>query len=503
MRWTLIFWVLAHVASAQNQTLYFNKVYDFHHGAEVPYTILIDGDSSYVVLGTSLDTRTYEITLLFQKFDNYGNLVLQKKYKKPGYQYYTGLSGCMVKTHDGGYAFGGSIEPVENFKSDGLLVKFNAVGDTEFMHTYGDTAFDAFYGCIETSDHGFVLVGQTLNYGEGPNGSGYVVKTDSLGILEWQHVYGTTNEDIFFSVIQLTDSGYIFGGDRNLILYDFGAWLVRTDKNGNEIKEKLFDKGAYRCGGAAFSPALNNEILMYGCLDTTIEYGDYPYPRYIGKLDTNFNILWQQVFNDPIENGIFYQRQYQDGSVIAVGFQGDEVTAAAHGLIAKITNDGRLVWQHEYYYRETRDGAPLPDYFTDVQQTFDKGYVTCGFAIDSMKFPTQDIWLVKLDSNGCLQPGCDTIATAIIEVTDLRSELIIYPNPASDHATVLYNVPPNTKAALLQVVDLAGRLVKELKLVPNKHEATIDVLQWNGGIYICDLIVNEKLVAGKKLIIEK
>jgi hypothetical protein len=60
---------------------------------------------------------------------------------------------------------------------DAYFVKTNAQGDTLWTHTYGGPLNDYAYSVIETNDHGFILVGETENFGGGI----FFVRTDSLG----------------------------------------------------------------------------------------------------------------------------------------------------------------------------------------------------------------------------------------------------------------------------------------------------------------------------------
>ncbi|MBK9638385.1 MAG: hypothetical protein IPO63_11410 [Bacteroidetes bacterium] len=71
----------------------------------------------------------------------------------------------------------------------------------------------------QTTDGGFILGGKSVSNISGDktevNLGAYdfwIVKTDSLGNIEWQNTIGGNSEDHLNSIQQTTDGGYILGG---------------------------------------------------------------------------------------------------------------------------------------------------------------------------------------------------------------------------------------------------------------------------------------------------
>src|SRR6266478_2537796 len=77
-----------------------------------------------------------------------------------------------------------------------------------FEKTYGGPGSDIGLSVQQTSDGGYVIVGQTQSYGAG-SWDVYVVKTNSSGDTLWTKTYGGTNNDVGYSIRQTTDGGYI------------------------------------------------------------------------------------------------------------------------------------------------------------------------------------------------------------------------------------------------------------------------------------------------------
>ncbi|MBK7887449.1 MAG: hypothetical protein IPJ86_09135 [Bacteroidetes bacterium] len=160
------------------------------------------------------------------------------------------------QTNDGGYILGGFSESnISGDKSeiswfgDYWMVKTDSLGNIQWQNTIGGNSLDFLTSISQTSDGGYILGGYSesnisrdkteINIG----GSDYwIVKTDSLGIIQWQNTIGGTSDDFLKSIQQTTDGGYILGGysesnfsgdkTENSIGYQ-DYWVVKTDSIGN------------------------------------------------------------------------------------------------------------------------------------------------------------------------------------------------------------------------------------------------------------------------------
>ena len=80
-----------------------------------------------------------------------------------------------------------------------------------------------------------------------------------------------------------------------------------------------------------------------------------------------------------------------------------------------------------------------------------------------------------------------------------------YPNPTSSEATVSYFVPESATSAKLILHDvITGQLIKEsVTLEKGKHTTQLPVAKLKAGIYSYTLLVDEKPITTKKLVIVK
>ncbi|MBL0128950.1 MAG: hypothetical protein IPP83_16205 [Flavobacteriales bacterium] len=174
-----------------------------------------------------------------------------------------------------------------------------------------------------TSDGGYVLVGQTScclpNYHPGSGGTTppdyWIAKVDQNGQLQWEKCYGGTGSDQARSVQQTSDGGYLVIGQAAStdgdVVGSFGVdpgdwWVIKLDATGELQWQKcmggtawdfgigllLTSEGEYLCTGYTFSTD--------GDVACSAGTGDC----WIVKLTDNFNGIYGRVFIDLNSNSI-------------------------------------------------------------------------------------------------------------------------------------------------------------------------------------------------------
>ena len=119
-------------------------------------------------------------------------------------------------TSDSGYA-------VLAYKTDGSvwLLKTDAMGDTVWTKTYSAGSSSSWenlkMSVRQTHDSGYII-GGTVEDGNGYEAI-HILKTDSIGNVIWENVYGGTMNERLGSVEVTYDGGYIVVGSTN----SFGA----------------------------------------------------------------------------------------------------------------------------------------------------------------------------------------------------------------------------------------------------------------------------------------
>ncbi|MBX7141223.1 MAG: hypothetical protein K1X63_09110 [Chitinophagales bacterium] len=170
----------------------------------------------------------------------------------------------LLQTADGGYIFGGgassgisgdktqsnwdTVGSNGYYTADYWIVKTDSDGIKQWDARFGGTDNDFLYCLQQTADKGYILTGSSSSgisgnkTQESQGGYDYwIVKTDSMGVKQWDARFGGLNDDFAHFVQLASDGGYILGGysdsgiggDKTQEcqgMQDY--WIVKTDSNG-------------------------------------------------------------------------------------------------------------------------------------------------------------------------------------------------------------------------------------------------------------------------------
>jgi len=167
------------------------------------------------------------------------------------------VARSIQQTIDGGYIVVGSSPSIDgdvignHGEYDYWVVRLDSTGTIEWQKCLGGTGYDMAGYIQQTADGGFVVAGNSKsNDGDitGNHGSSdyWVVKLDSIGIIEWQRSLGGTGIDFAHSIQQTPDGSYVVAGYSNSAdgdvtgnhgIYDY--WVVKLSSfiGVNEITE--------------------------------------------------------------------------------------------------------------------------------------------------------------------------------------------------------------------------------------------------------------------------
>ncbi len=390
---------------AEAQQIYFSKTFDYSQGTEFPKGVAYDAvDNTFITFSSSLSVDNSYKAYELRRYNEQGDTLSIKFYVKPSVFYYSELYNQLHPDVNGGYFSGGTAEyPPDD--QNGMLYRFNLNGDTIFTREYTeDSVYEIFYGSTQTLDSGYAFNGASLAFNS-YDINDLIVKYDKQGNLQWSKTLGlNTVSDVGLSIVTNSKGHIILGGGRRQGYYSgsWYPWLMEMDDTGLVIKDKVFNYGAWRCGGAVLNKALGDRYLIWSCLDTILNQGDYTYPYYVALLDSDFNLVWRTIFSNVGPNPIYGVKQLADSSIVFVGAETESLYGLPIGWIVKLDKNGNVEWQRKYLVCPTNWNI-----FADFQQTPDNGFIICGttFPCDQPDY-TQDIWLVKLDSCGYLAPWC-------------------------------------------------------------------------------------------------
>ena len=492
---------------AMSQQVYFNNIYDYFGNQETGFSVLaVNG--GYYIAGAAKDSSFWQRIEILH-IDSIGNEVWKKSYGKQNHQYYPGIGESLIPTFDGGYALGGSVlKPTGD--DDAILYKFDANGDTLWTRMYGDSLFQIAYKCIQTSDKGYILIGTSNN---GNDNDIMLLKTDSIGNTEWQKMYGGSNQQRGIAIDKCYDKGYIIGGSTWSSAKGYDAYVIKTDSMGNQQWAKNFGGDYDDCGANIIQTADSGYIFAI-CINQLVPPNLTPnFSRnYIYKLDAFGNVLWTKPFGPLTQGGgtsfnsTFHE--LNDGSFFIAG-QLIDPQYAMRGWLLKINAQGDSLWDRRYDKFYESD-----DRFLGAIPTDDGGFIAVGdnyyFGLNDtgmLAGNRQNLWVLKIDSCGCVYSGCDTTCTGdttdILDIHALNVEFRVYPNPTSGNITVVYSLPFGIKNATIIFYDLMGKRISSYEIQNSSRTINLGMRDFSNGIYYCVFWVEGEVLARNKIVVTK
>jgi hypothetical protein len=510
MRTLISVLLLLSVWSAIGQS--FNKRYDFHEQGRAQSALGIEQSlGSYLIIQLTSETDTLESGTYFShpsvgvtRIDAVtGEKSWDRSFHPEGHGAGAGWANGTDSMPGGGVVVGGSKQDtLQNLSA--LLMVFDAQGDTVFTRDISPpgSQWNGF-SVKHTLDGGFIVVGQTDLTGYL---DGFAIKTDALGNVEWRRTYGlpAPRTDGFVSVVQLENGDYVFGGTKYPTDVTRQRWLLRTDQLGEPIWE-VFGPTTTLAGATHVGLLENGDLLLASNRPYAPDHVQDRY--YLAVVDPlNGSLIWEREYDQMARLQQFYAaKEASNGDLIACGVS-DRI--GYQGVLLRTNSEGDSLWMRKYVYQDDviQDGA---GFFFDVLPTPDGGFITTGTVLGRLNAPnppgySQDAWVVKVDGDGCIVPGCNTVGISE-QVTNLQDAITVFPNPVAQGGTVTVqlDLPQHVQGKNLQlsVVGGDGRLVSS-EGTNGASTLNLTNLQLAIGMYFLHLTNGTTWLTGAKLVVE-
>jgi Secretion system C-terminal sorting domain len=433
------------------------------------------------------------------------------------------------QTSDGGFIVAGS-----NYAD---LIKTDSDGNELWSQSYeGEGQGGGGQWAQQTADGGYIITGRTPTIGAGSDV--WLMKTDSDGNMVWQQLFGGIGDDYSKSVQQTTDGGYFITG----WTYSFGAgardvWLIKTDSDGNEVWSQTFGGTDSDIGYSGQQTADGGYIIT----GNTLSFGAGHFDMWLIKTDSNGDEVWSRTFGGTSYECGSSVQQTTDGGYIITGYAG--VADTDDVLLIKTDSDGNEVWNQTF-------GGDGQDSGGSVQQTSDGGYIITGRTI-SFGAGSEDVWLIKTDSNGnevwnqtfggtvsdwgeSVQQTDDGgyiivgwtesfgaghtdiwLIRVAADGTGVDEDLIstptdyslddIYPNPFNPTATLSISLPTASelRVSVFNTVGQEVAIVADGQYTQGHHQLTFDATGLSSGIYFVHTIVPGQMNEMRKVVFMK
>ncbi|MFI5132312.1 MAG: hypothetical protein ACHQFX_20075, partial [Chitinophagales bacterium] len=301
------------------------------------------------------------------------------------------------------------------------IVKLDKCGVIQWEKSFGGTGYESARDIAQTSDGGYIVLGET-NSTDGGVIAGYggtkdiwLLKITAAGALQWQKRYGGTGLDIGNHLEITADGGYLIaassssndgditgnhgtGGYTDGVLMKLtAAGAVQWSKCfGGSKNEELFDFEIIN--GTTFLAGFTNSV------DGDIPPDQKNYDVWLLALDGNGNKMFSKIYGGSQNDVAYCMTSGADGSLTLAGYttSTDGDVSGAKGRqdywIINLDTRGQLNWQQDL-------GGTDAEYAKTIITDNDGGYVIGGITYSNDGDITNplgggDYWTIKLSATG-------------------------------------------------------------------------------------------------------
>ena len=455
-------------------------------GTESARRVQITPEGGYIMVGHTTSHDSADANIYVIKTDMFGDTLWTKSIGGSGLDY--GYS--IYKTNDGNFIIAASTKSTGAGGDDFYLIKIGGNGAVLWAKTYGGTGEDIAREAIQTTDGGYIIVGYTNSPGASFFDA-YLIKTNANGDTTWTKTYGGMSYDAGTSVKQTSDGGYILLGET----FSFGAgssdyYLIKTDATGNITWTKTY-------GGAAVDEGSYVQLTSDGgyiVIGDSESYGAGDADIYVVKTNATGDSLWSKTYGGPLKDvGKTIEPTSSGGYIIAGVNRSVGIGFLPDVWILNINSIGDTIWTKTY-------GGANHEHGYDAKQTADGGYIVVshGNIVPGNK---EDVYLLKLDSLGNMD-STTNINPIFVASELLINSFAVYPNPSNGIFKVELNSNNSSYPAEIKLLNAAGQIIYEENIPPiiSTYSTTINISEYAKGIYFLGVTSNNYSITRKVLL---
>ena len=259
------------------------------------------------------------------------------------------LGNDIILTSDGGFMIAGDTDSNDGDVTgnhgagsgsgyyDAWLVKLSSTGNIQWQKCFGGAANETAFEVKQTPDGGYIFCGRTnLSNGDvtgfhGGSGSDFwIVKTNSIGTIQWQKCLGGTGDDQSRSITKTNDGGYIvtgytvsFNGDVTGNNGFNDIWVVKLSSTGIIQWQKCYGGSGTETSSKIIS-TMDGGYLISGSTDTNggnvSGFNGGPNDIWILKINSTGILQWQKCIGGASSEFITNSFQLNNGNYSLMGY---------------------------------------------------------------------------------------------------------------------------------------------------------------------------------------
>jgi hypothetical protein len=471
----IVLFVLCFFTTNYKAQIYFNNKFDTFGSCDVTNGVdtMYGG---YISAGTTCSSLSFN-TFVLSLYDLNGTINKKKVFLKPNnfvpnrQKYIKAANNCFFVSGYRAYHTDTSLAFLWKFNSNLDSIKYSEFGFLNKANVVNSFVMHSKY----LYHVGYV---DSLN----TNSDILLIKTDTAGNEIWKKKIGVPGWDENAIMIDTLDGKLIVGGLKILhntsITYGLAMCL---DTAANIIWQNIINtNNGYAAGN--IKALKDGTILIYNALKKyTISSNDYMNLQ-CQKIDINNNQIWIKEYNAPTIGAVPVSAiEDKRGNIVIAAQRCYSPGIVVNGSVNEIAQNGDSLFSREYAYQ-----FGCQNYFRDIVQAPDGGYCFAGFFIPVFAngcAGSQDIWLLKVDSNFCESNVSCGYPTGVRNINFEMGVMSLYPNPAQNELIFKFENGVSEDATIA-FMDILGKLVVEYPLQINvNNEAKLNVSELPNGLY--------------------
>jgi len=208
-------------------------------------------------------------------------------------------------------------------------------------------------------------------------------------MVTWEKTFGGSEDDCAYFIIQTNDGDYaVAGWTESKGAGKDDFWITKLNSEGIIVWEKAFG-GTEDDNAHSIVQTTDGGYAVAG----RTEYKSYKeYDFGIIKLDEKGNMVWDKTYGESGEDEAYSLIQDYDGNYIVAGYTESKGAGEEDIWIIKLDSQGDILWD------KTFGGSDNDEAWTIIQ-TNDGGYAISGYT-ESKGAGESDAWIITLDSQG-------------------------------------------------------------------------------------------------------
>ncbi|HNB29752.1 MAG TPA: T9SS type A sorting domain-containing protein, partial [Saprospiraceae bacterium] len=394
---------------------------------------------------------------------------------------------------------------VKQLKDEGKRIimygTLNANMDTVWTKTItSQNNYPGVYKITRLNNGNIAIVGEDTHIR--PTGGAYfenngaiLILADSIGnILKYIHFpkRDTNSLEGLNYVIQVRSGDiYCVGTVKNGTSY-FKGLIIKLNKDGDFIWRKEIEKSAYGYYLRYCKELLNGNIQIVGAKYRPFFLNDAQVWLSSIEMDSSGKLVSEKnIFNEHLTY-YYYCTEDKYGNIVCASAVAHDDTSSAKGYLIKLSSTGDSIWKREF----TRGWKDRDEVFLNIANAEDGGYYLTGYNWVSGDNSSK-AWVVKVDSNGCVVPGCNTAVN--VEKEYYKNLFHLFPNPVDDYLIIYLNDEDlQDRRYMLRCFDQNGKLVLTQEIGGRKTNVEVGSLP--SGMYFYQIGDGRKLIQSGKLV---